>query len=205
MYNLPYFKTADQRQVIEFMHQHPFVMLTGCDAAHSPVATHVPLLIKQRDGKLHLQGHVMRQTDHCEAFEQNDQVLAVFTGPHAYVSASWYTDPQQASTWNYTTVHAKGKLVFGDDEMLMQVLSETTAHFENDPASPSLMEHLPAEYVQRLSKAIVAFEIQVTSIDHQFKLSQNRDDESYRNIIEKLSAGSGDAKAVAALMQANRH
>jgi transcriptional regulator len=204
MYNLPYFKAGDQQQVLEFMHNNPFVTLTGCDAENKPVATRVPLLIKERDGKMFFHGHVMRQTDHHKAFEQNPNVLAIFTGPHAYVSASWYVDQKQASTWNYMTVHAKGTLTFGDEQFLLDVLHETTAKFENNPASHSLVEHLPKEYVQRLTKAIIAFEIEVTGIDHVFKLSQNRDEESYRNIIDKLSEGSNDARAIADLMQTNK-
>jgi transcriptional regulator len=204
MYNVPYFKVGDQQQVLHFMKDNPFVVLTGCTKELKVVATHIPLLIKERDDKLYLRGHVMRNTDHHKAFEYNPQVMAIFTGPHAYVSASSYTDQQQASTWNYMTVHASGQLTFGDDDLLMNVLAETTSHFENDPSSPSLMEHLPTEYVQKLSKAIVAFEIEVLAIEHVFKLSQNRDEESYRNIIHQLEKGNCGAKEVAGLMKANR-
>src|SRR5215217_8782062 len=110
MYQIPYFKAKDQHDVIGFMHQHPFVVLTGCDADNRPVATHVPVLMEEREDKLYLLGHIMKQTDHHKAFLQNNNVLAIFTGPHTYVSASWYKDQQQASTWNYQAVHAKGKL-----------------------------------------------------------------------------------------------
>ena len=186
------------------MHQNPFVILTGCDAHNRPVATHIPVMIHEREGKIFLQGHIMKQTDHHQALLQNQNVLAIFTGPHTYVSASWYTDKKQASTWNYVTVHAKGTLTFKDEKFLLELLQQTTAHFENNPASPSLVQHLPEEYVAKLMKAIEAFEIEVTNIDHVFKLSQNRDEESYQNIIEELSAQSHDAAAVAILMQKNK-
>src|SRR5688500_1115328 len=107
MYSLPYFKATNHQEVIEFMHRHPFIILTGVDAANKPVATHVPILFEEREDKLFLVGHIMKQTDHHKAFIQNDNVLAIFTGPHTYVSASWYTNQKQASTWNYLTVHAK--------------------------------------------------------------------------------------------------
>ena len=201
MYNLPYFKAENPQQVIAFMHQNPFVILTGCDAHNRPVATHIPVMIHEREGKIFLQGHIMKQTDHHQALLQNQNVLAIFTGPHTYVSASWYTDKKQASTWNYVTVHAKGTLTFKDENFLLELLQQTTAHFEKNPASPSLVQHLPEEYVAKLMKAIEAFEIEVTDIDHVFKLSQNRDEESYQNIIEELSAQSHDAAAVAILMQ----
>lgn len=185
------------------MHNHPFALLSGCDGDNKPVATHVPLLIKEREGKLYLQGHMMRQTDHHRAFERNPNVLAVFTGRHTYVSASWYTNPLQGSTWNYLTVHAKGILTFKDENFLKNVLEETTAHFENNAESPALFEHLPQEYVERLVKAIAGFEIEVTETDHVFKLSQNRDAESFQNIIAHLQNGNEDAQQIASLMKQN--
>jgi transcriptional regulator len=108
MYNLSYFKESDPAVVIDFMRKHPFVMLIGCSKDKKPVATQVPVFIDEKDGKLFLTGHIMRKTDHHLAFEDNPEALAVFTGAHTYVSASWYTEPQQASTWNYITVHVRG-------------------------------------------------------------------------------------------------
>ncbi|MBA4139344.1 MAG: FMN-binding negative transcriptional regulator [Segetibacter sp.] len=201
MYNIPYYKADDDRQVLEFMQKNSFVILTGCDAENKPVATHVPVLVEEREGKVFLVGHVKRQADHHKAFVQNANVLVIFTGPHAYVSASWYNNQKQASTWNYLTVHAKGALRFLDEEALVNVLKRTTAHFENNPDSPSLVEHLDPAYVERLMKAIVAFEIEVKDIDHVFKLSQNRDEESYRSIVSQLQKGDNEAKQVAEMMQ----
>lgn len=206
MYNLPYFHEKDGYAVRKFMEEHPFVVLSGCNEAGEPVATQVPVLFKERDGDLYLQGHMMKNTDHHKAFVHNPSVLALFVGPHTYVSASWYVNPQQGSTWNYMTVHARGALTFLDEAALIAILKETTSRFEADPDSPSLFEHLPQEYVQRLIKAIIAFEIKVNHVDNVFKLSQNRDEASYHNIIQKLQQQSGDAQQIAAEMQqrANR-
>lgn len=201
MYNLPYYKEKDPAIVLDFMKRHSFAMLIGSDADNQPVATQIPFLFVERDGQLFLQGHIMKGNDHHKAFEQNNQVLAIFTGPHSYVSASWYTNQQQASTWNYMSVHAKGELRFLGQEELLQMLDDTTSFYENNPRSPSLYKELPEEYVLRLVKAIVAFEIKVTSIDHVFKLSQNRDKESYENIMAHLSAGDADARAIAMEME----
>ena len=204
MYNLPEFKAENQQQVIEFMHNNPFVVLSGCDESNKPVATQVPLLIKEREGKIILQGHIMRGTDHFKAFTNNHNVLALFSGPHTYVSASWYNNPQQGSTWNYITVQAMGLLSFVEEDTLIDILRETTAHFENNENSPSLFEHLPLEYVEKLTKAIAGFEIEVQDIGHVFKLSQNRDAESYENIIHHLENGNSDAKNIASLMKTNK-
>lgn len=201
MYNLPYFKEKDLAVVKQFMHANPFALLTGCDANNQPVATQVPLLLEERDEKLFLLGHVQRKTDHQLAFEKNPHVLAVFNGPHTYVSASWYSNPQTASTWNYISVHAKGVLTFLDETALLSLLRRLTAFFENDAHSPALVEKMPEDYVSKLMKAIVAFEIEVTQFDNVFKLSQNRDKESYTAIVDKLEAQGGQAAAIAQEMQ----
>jgi transcriptional regulator len=205
MYNLPHFKETDPQVVLDFVKQHPFAMLIGVDAELKPVATQVPVFIDDRNGQLFLTGHIQRKTDHHKAFEQNPNVLAVFTGAHTYVSASWYEDKQVASTWNYMSVHAKGVLRFLSTEELYEVLKRTTHHFENDPHSPSLVEKLSDEYVQNNMKAIIAFEVEVKEISHVFKLSQNRDEKSYDAIIDKLKEQGGDAKEISGIMEARKH
>jgi transcriptional regulator len=204
MYNLPYYKDRNASAVLEFMKQYPFAFLSGVDADHRPVATQVPLLLTEKEGQLFLRGHIMKGNDHHLAFEQNKNVLAVFTGPHTYVSASWYENKQQGSTWNYMSVHAKGTMEFLPAADLLQLLDDLTSHFENNPESPALYKHLPEEYISRMAKAIIAFEIKVTAIDHVFKLSQNRDKKSFENILEKLQQGSPDAQAIAKEMQKRR-
>lgn len=203
MYNVPYFKANSEKEVVDFMNAHPFVIVTGAGSDQYPVATHVPVLIEEREGRLFLLAHIMRQTDHHKAFQKNQNVLVVFSAAHAYVSASWYTNPKMASTWNYQAVHAKGTLKFLEDDGLLNMLHRLTEKFENDPASPSLVPNLEQDYVKRLMKAIVAFEIEVTDIAHIFKLSQNRDKESYHNIINHLNDGDSDAKLVASAMKEN--
>ena len=147
-------------------------------------------------------GHMMRNTDHHKAFEKNANVLCVFTGHHTYVSASWYSNPHQASTWNYMSVHVKGQLRFLDEQGLIEVLKKTSLHFENGNASSSTtFDNLPTEYTSRLIKAIIAFEVEVESIDNVFKLSQNRDEKSYQNIIGELQQQDADAKTIADEME----
>jgi transcriptional regulator len=202
MYNLPYFKEKDQEVVLSFIHQHPFAFIAGCDENNKPVATQIPVFIEEREGKLYMTGHMMKQTDHHKAFEKNGAVLCVFTGHHTYVSATWYSNPQQASTWNYMSVHVKGQLRFLDEQGLVDVLRKTSLHFENNNShSSTAFDNLPEEYTSRLMKAIVAFEVEVESIDHVFKLSQNRDKESYGNIIEKLEVRDADGKIIAEEMK----
>ncbi|MCW3073868.1 MAG: FMN-binding negative transcriptional regulator [Flaviaesturariibacter sp.] len=202
MYNLPYYKEKDKGVVLDFMRKYPFAFVAGCAADGKPVATQLPFLIEERDEKLFLCAHVMRQTDHHKAFEQHPDVLCVFTGPHTYVSATWYDNPSQASTWNYMSVHVQGIVRFLGEDGLVDMLQKTSLHFENNnPHSSTTFDNLPADYTQKLMKAIVAFEVEVTGIDTVFKLSQNHDSKSYQNIIEMLAEGDGDAQAVAMEMK----
>jgi transcriptional regulator len=206
MYNLPYFKERDQEVVLEFMRKHPFVFLTGVNEENKPVATQVPVFIDERDGKLFLTGHIMRSNDHHKAFEKNPNILAVFTSPHVYVSATWYDNPHQASTWNYMSVHAKGTIRFGNKEDLIAILKRLTLHYENNNnASTTVFDNLTSEYTEPLLKAIVAFEVEVVSIDNVFKLSQNRNEKSFQNIMDKLNEQGSDGKFIAAEMKKIQH
>ena len=201
MYNLPYYKEQDAEEVMQFIREHPFAFLAGSDAANNPVATQIPVFIDEKDGKIFLTGHIMRNTDHHKAFEQNSSVLAVFTGPHTYVSATWYTKPV-GSTWNYMSVHAKGTIRFGDTNELISILKRLSLHYENyNNASTTVFDNLPAEYTERMMKAIVPFEIEINDLQHVFKLSQDRDEKSYDNIATKLKEQGGDAKKIGELME----
>jgi len=206
MYSLPYFKEGDQEVVLEFMRKHPFVFLTGVNEENKPVATQVPVFIDERDGKLFLTGHIMRNNDHHKAFEKNPNILAVFTSPHVYVSATWYDNPHQASTWNYMSVHAKGTIRFGNKEDLIAILKRLTLHYENNnTASTTVFDNLTSEYTEPLLKAIVAFEVEVVSIDNVFKLSQNRNEKSFQNIMDKLNEQGSDGKFIATEMKKIQH
>jgi transcriptional regulator len=202
MYNIPYFKEDNQEEVLEFIQKQPFALVAGCSINYKPVATQLPLLLEKKNEKSFMYGHLMKATDHHKAFMENPNVLCVFTGPHTYVSATWYSDPNQASTWNYISVHVRGVIKFLDDDALVEVLKKTTLHFENNNhESSTVFENLPDDYRNRLMKAIVAFEIEVHEIDNVFKLSQNRDKESYNNIIDKLKEKGSDGRLIADEME----
>ena len=202
MYDLPYHKEKNEQVIKEFIARYPFAFLTGCDSENKPVATQVPVFIEEKEGKKILRGHIMKNTDHHKALLHNNKVLVVFTGHHTYVSATWYSNPHQASTWNYMSVHAKGIIRFLDDTALADVLRKTTLHFENhNQQSTTIFDNLPSEYKQKLMKAIVAFEIEVKEMDTVFKLSQDRDAKSYDNIKEQLKEQGEDGQVIAAEME----
>jgi len=202
MYDLPHHKEHNEQVIKEFTAKYPFAFLTGCDSENKPVATQVPVFIEENNGRKILRGHIMRNTDHHKAFLHNENVLVVFTGKHTYVSATWYSNPYMASTWNYMSVHIKGTIRFLDDNALEDVLRKTTLHFENyDQQSTTAFDNIPLEFKQRVMNAIVAFEIEVKEVDTVFKLSQDRDLKSYHNIIEKLKEQGEDGQVIAAEME----
>jgi transcriptional regulator len=203
MYNYPHYKEHDKEKILEFMRQHPFVTLIGCDAELRIEATQIPVLIEEKKGRIFIHGHIARKSDHEKAFEQNPNVLVLFTGPHTYVSGSWYSgNPHQASTWNYISIHARGAIKFLDENSLVDLLKKLSLHFENNNTqSSTIYDNLPVDYKEKLIKAIVAFEIEVTELANVYKLSQNRDKKSYETIIEKLEQQDEDGKYIAGKMK----
>lgn len=186
MYDISYFKEKEKAEIIAFMKENSFAIITGM-GENFPVATQIPLEVEEKDGKLFLHGHIMKKTDHHLAFEKNNNVLVLFTGPHCYVSASWYNNPQTASTWNYMTVHAKGKIIFTDDDGTYEAVKSITNKYEGT-ATKAAFNNMPKEYVLPLIKAIVGFSIEIEKLENVFKLSQNKKQDEQLNIITQLRA-----------------
>jgi len=184
MYKLPYFTASNQEEVLEFMHQNTFITLVGFDGEF-PVATQVPIKTVLDGEAIKLIGHIMTKTDHCKAFELNQNVLAIFTGAHAYVSASVYENPQSASTWNYKTVQAKGTIRLLKSEETYQVIKDLTDKYENE-SSPAAFNKMSDDYIKKHLKAITGFEILVSNIDHVFKMSQNHSAVNKERIVKNL-------------------
>lgn len=198
MYNFSYFKEENKQVLLQFLQNYPFAFLTGSFLSGTQVGTQIPILFEEREGVLFLQGHIMRKTDHHKAFIENKNALVVFTGPHAYVSASWYTNPKIGSTWNYMSVYASGEINFLPDEGLIKLMKKLTLLFEdNNTSSPTIFDNLAKEYLSKMLVGIVAFEMRVDKLENVFKLSQNRDEKSYRNIISQLNKKGGNAAQVA--------
>lgn len=186
MYDISYFKEKEKAEIIAFMKENSFAIITGM-GENFPVATQIPIEVEKKDGKLFLHGHIMKKTDHHLAFEKNNNVLVLFTGPHCYVSAGWYNNAQTASTWNYMTVHAKGKIIFTDDDGTYEAVKSITNKYEGT-ATKAAFNNMPKEYVLPLIKAIVGFSIEIEKLETVFKLSQNKKHDEQLNIITQLRA-----------------
>lgn len=195
MYKFSYFTEEDPEKILGFIRENSFAVITGFGIGY-PVATHIPLEIETTEsGKLLLKGHLMKNTDHHKAFISNDNVLVIFNGPHTYVSASWYENPQVASTWNYMAVHAKGKIAFTDEAGTLAAIRSLTTKYEGTESAASF-DRIPTDYVAKMLKAIVGFSIEVESIDNVFKLSQNHGQANRERITTHLEE-QGDSQATA--------
>ena len=186
MYNFSYFKEKDKQTIKDFIEENPFAFLTGSNLSGTQVATQIPVILEERNGELFLQGHIMRNTDHHKAFIENPNALVVFTGPSTYVSATWYTNQQMGSTWNYMSVFVNGKMNFMTSDELIQLMRKFTLKFENG---------------NKMLQGITGFEIKADKIENVFKLSQNRDEKSYMNIISKLDEKGGNSALIASEMK----
>lgn len=161
-----------------------------------PFASHLPLLY--RDGVL--LGHMARANPQWRHFACGGEVLAIFHGPHAYISPSWYQTAHQVPTWNYAVVHAYGVARLIDDAgAAREVLARLVETF--DPSWR--IDALPDEKLAQLVRAIVAFEIPVARLEGKWKVGQNREPVDRASAATRLAAlGGEDATAIAALMNA---
>lgn len=202
MYSFSYFKEKDKQTILDFIEEYPFAFLTGSHLTGKQVATQIPVLYEERNGYLFLQGHIMRNTDHHKAFNENPNALVVFTGPSTYVSASWYSNPHIGSTWNYMSVHISGQVKYMTSDELVALMKKFTLKFEkNNINSPTIYDNLPEPFLSKMMPAIVGFEIKADTIDNVFKLSQNRDEKSYQNIISELEEQGGNSALIAKEMK----
>jgi transcriptional regulator len=148
--------------------------------------THLPILSGTHpDGTRYLHGHLARANPQWRDWQPDDEMLVVFTGPHAYISSSWY-DHINVPTWNYIAVHVYGRLRIIEGDELYASVKSLTDKYEAKSGRPVTMEGLPAELVERELKAVVGFAIEITEIQGKQKLSQNRDDANHATIIREL-------------------
>ena len=194
-----HFRVEDAATLERFVAENGFATLvsTGPEGLWT---SHVPLLVgRGSDGRLRLEGHMARANAHWESLESAAEVLAIFGGPHAYVSPSWYAHHPSVPTWNYAVVHARGKARIVEPESLPALLGRLTRKYEEGRPAPWRIENLPADFTPRLLAAIVGFEIAVERLEGKFKLSQNRRPADLEGVIAALE-GEGQG-ALAALMR----
>ena len=167
-------------------------------------ATHIPILVDRGAGpRGTLRGHVARANPHWKHLA-GSEALAIFAGPHAYVSPSWYATSGRVPTWNYVAVHAYGTpRLIGDPSAVRSLIERTVSRYEGGLATPWDMSGLEAKMVDALLTNIVAFEIPIARIEGKRKLNQNRSRADREGAVRGLRAhGRDDAAVIADLMEA---
>jgi transcriptional regulator len=174
LYVPPHFRIDDRETLLAFVEKHAFGTLVSSGPGGLHVS-HIPFVVDRGDdGSARLLGHVARGNDQWTALEGAQHVAAIFQGPHAYVSPTWYVTHPSVPTWNYAVVHVHGKARLMDEAELHDLLMRLSASYEAPNAKPWRMSELPADYVSMMLKAIVGFEIGIERLEGKFKLSQNR-------------------------------
>jgi transcriptional regulator len=178
------FNVPDARQLAAFIEQNSFATFVS-EADGRPFASHLPLLHDfDGSGFGRLVGHMARANPQWQHFADGREVLAIFHGPHAYVSPRWYTTKVAVPTWNYAVVHAYGRpQLISDPAEFEQAMRRIVARYED--AGPDA--ELPAETRSGLMKAIVGFQIPITRLEGKFKLGQNRSAEDVAGVYAELS------------------
>jgi transcriptional regulator len=203
MYIPELYKNENQQDIQNFIHQNGFAILVN-QTNGKLWATHIPLLLEEKDGKQILVGHVSKENPQAESFKTNDNILAIFSGVHAYISSSWY-DHENVPTWNYLAVHIYGKVKIHSQEESIEALKRLVDKYEAKSEKPVRVEDMSNKTLMQ-ARGIVSFEIEITSIEAKKKLSQNRDDKNYKNIVSKLEkTNDSQAIAVAEEMKKNRN
>ncbi len=202
MYIPELYKNENQEDIQNFIHQNGFAILIN-QTNGKLRATHIPLLLEEKDGKQILVGHISKNNPQAESFKTNDEVLTIFSGAHSYISSSWY-DHENVPTWNYLAVHVYGKVTIYNEEQAINSLKKLVDKYESKSKNPIRVEDLSKETMQEV-KGIIAFEIVINTIEAQKKLSQNRDKKNYDNIIIELDkTNDNQAIAIANEMKKNR-
>jgi transcriptional regulator len=195
------FQETDLTKLHAFMELHSFATLISyCE--NEPLASHLPLLV-DRDAGINgrLIGHMARPNTQWQSAAEK-RVLAIFHGPHAYISPSWYAAKNVVPTWNYAVVHAYGVMRLVEDaERMREVLDHTVKFYEAGQERPWSMGAPDREFIDKLLDGIVGFEINIDRLEGKWKLNQNHPAERRAKVIRELqSLGESNADEIAALM-----
>ena len=189
-------------EIHDFIKSNPFgILITASD--NGLFATHIPFHIKQVDDSWVLFGHLAAANPHAKAFHAENH-LAIFTGAHAYVSSSWYTNVN-VSTWNYEAIHVSGKIKILSENELLTILNELTNTYEKGQDSPLTIDKIPEKMISAYIKEIVGFSFHPTKVEAKAKLSQNRNIHDHSSIVSNLEKQKNPlATEVAKRMKKNR-
>jgi transcriptional regulator len=206
MYTPDCFAETDRDVLHAFIEQHSFATLVSPGGAETaaPEATHLPLLLDRSVGERgQLIGHFARENPHWQ-YAADQSVVAIFHGPHTYISPTWYEDRQVVPTWNYVAVHVEGTLrVEHDHARLLEIIRRTVDTYEAPLPQPWSIAAPGSELIDKLLGGIVGFTIDIEQIQGKWKLNQNQTPQRRERVIRALEAHGGhDRQEIASLMKA---
>jgi transcriptional regulator len=192
------FENKDIDHVRQFISENGFgILITQSPSKIS--ATHVPLVLSSDGNKLH--GHLSSANQQVKTFQDSEEVLAIFNGPHAYISSSWYNH-ENVPTWNYIAVHVYGKIRIIEGDELLSSLKDLVDKYERHSKRPVSVENMSPDYLNKQINGIIGFEIAISRMEAAYKLSQNRDQVNHQTIINELNERNhGDDRKVALEMK----
>ena len=202
VYLPPAFAESRTEVLLEHIERYDFGLLVSHGAA-GLVASHIPFLVERDGAELHLHGHLARPNPQIGDLAQADEVLALFHGPHAYISPRWYATGPSVPTWNYVDVHAYGTVRLIEESVWLSCfLRRLSERHETGNPAPWRMQDLPEAYLEGMLNGIIGLDITVSRLEGKYKLSQNRPAADRPAVIAALEAQSdADANAVARLMR----
>jgi transcriptional regulator len=181
------FHEHDPDHLIETARAHSFAIIIGARNAQSFVA-HAPVMLERRDDTIILRFHLANANPAMQAIRDSGRALVVFTGPHAYISATWYEQDDQVGTWNYISVEAEGPVVALDHAGTARQLEDLSAHYEASlaPKPAWTRDQIDEQKFDRMLTAITGFELKATRFEGIRKLNQNKPVEARRRVIAAL-------------------
>ncbi|MCH1625312.1 FMN-binding negative transcriptional regulator [Ferdinandcohnia quinoae] len=200
MYIPKYFKVTDVNEIMDFVQNNSFGTLVTTEKG-KPLATHLPLELHKQGDDYYITGHMAYANPQWKTFEaENDNVLVMYQGSHAYISSSWYAH-ENVPTWNYQSVHIYGTASIMSEQELEEDLILLLQKYEGHRKYPVLWESLSPQTKKQI-KGIIGFKIKIQEIQAAYKLSQNRNETDYRNIINQLQhEGNPNSNQMAELME----
>lgn len=185
MYIPKYFQVTNVDEIWDFVQKNSFGTIVTTEQG-KPIATHLPLQLNKKGDDYYITGHMAYANPQWKTFEgENENVLVMYQGPHAYISSSWYNH-ENVPTWNYQSVHVYGTPSIMSEQELEEDLILLLQKYERHRKNAALWENLSPQTKKQI-KGIVGFKIKIQEVQAAYKLSQNRNEEDYRNIIDKLN------------------
>lgn len=186
------FKVTDQAVLAQFIQDYPLAALAASSADYVN-AVHLPVLLSENEsGEIRLLSHIAHNNDFLTQVENNQDILLIFNGPHAYISPNFYPSKTKTHkavpTWNYSVVHVRGKIAcHRDRDWIYNVIEAMSAFYEQQSqTTPWSITDAPKDYIEKMIKAVVGIEITVESMVGNFKLSQNKNAEDYSGVLDGL-------------------